>query len=150
MAAGASDPGRIETLTQAECERLLGEQDLGRIAIVIDGRPEIFPVNYVFDHGVVAFRTSTGLKLERGPYTQAAFEVDHIDEKTGVAWSVVVQGTAHDISTSIDTLSERLRTLDVNPAAPGERAEWMGVYADRITGRRFPVRRDLRSRGATR
>ncbi len=132
----ARGPG---VLREAECARLLKTKNLGRIALVVDGRPEIFPVNYAFDDGVVAFRTSTGLKLERGPYTLAAFEVDNVDETAGIAWSVVVHGTAQDISASLDTVSERLRRLIVKPAAPGPRHHWMAIYADRITGRRFRI-----------
>jgi nitroimidazol reductase NimA-like FMN-containing flavoprotein (pyridoxamine 5'-phosphate oxidase superfamily) len=127
-------------LSERECARLLKTQSIGRIALVVDGRPEIFPVNYAFDEGVVVFRTSTGLKLERGPYTPAAFEVDHFDSAAGVAWSVVVHGTAQDISSSLDTVSERLRKLAVTPAAPGSRRHWMAVYADKITGRRFSIK----------
>lgn len=127
-------------LSEAESTKLLKTQSIGRIALVVDGRPEIFPVNYVFDDGVVVFRTSTGLKLERGPYTPAAFEVDQLDTRAGVAWSVVVHGTAQDISDSLDTVSQRLRTLAVNPAAPGPRHNWMAVYADKITGRRFSIK----------
>jgi uncharacterized protein len=127
-------------LSGAECAELLKTRNFGRVALVVDGKPEIFPVNYAFDEGVVVFRTATGLKLERGPYTLAAFEVDDIDEKQGVAWSVVAHGTAQDISSSLDTLSERLRKLAVTPIAPGERPHWMAIYSDRMTGRRFPIR----------
>lgn len=130
----------VEVLSEDECRRLLTGENLGRIAIVVDGRPHIFPVNYAFDEGVVVFRTSPGLKLERGPLTAVAFEVDHVDQASGVAWSVVVQGTAHEITDAIDPLSERLRQLHVHPAAPGERREWMGVYATSISGRRFRIR----------
>lgn len=126
-------------LSETECAQLLQTQSVGRIALVVEGRPEIFPVNYAFDDGVVVFRTATGLKLERGPYTPAAFEVDQYDTKAGVAWSVVVHGTAQDISQSLDSLSESLRKLTVTPAAPGPRPHWMAVYADKITGRRFSI-----------
>lgn len=119
--------------------RLLKTRDVGRFAIVVDGRPEIFPVNYAFDERAVVFRTSTGLKLERGPYTPAAFEVDDVDRRSGVAWSVVVHGTAHEISDAADRLSEQLRKLVVKPAAPGARRRWMAIYADTITGRRFRI-----------
>ena len=135
-----SEAHRRGVLSESESARLLKTQSVGRIALVVEGRPEIFPVNYVFDEGVVVFRTASGLKLERGPYTPAAFEVDHVDATTGVAWSVVVHGTAQDISDSLDTVSERLRTLVVKPAAPGPRHNWMAVYADRITGRRFSIK----------
>jgi|SRR5579859_2726389 len=140
MGSGESPEGaEFEVLSEAECRRLLDTETLGRVAFVFDGRPQIFPVNYAFDDGVVVFRTSAGLKLERGPYTYAAFEVDHVDRATGVAWSVVVQGTAHDITDTIDTRSERLRQVLVKPVAPGDRSDWMGIYADRITGRRFKL-----------
>ena len=132
---------RTAVLSERECERLLKAKALGRLAIVVDGLPQIFPVNYAYDRRVVVFRTSPGLKLERGPYTQAAFEVDSVDRKAGVAWSVVVNGTAQDISGATDTLAEHLRRLAVRPQAPGARTRWMAVYAARITGRRFPLGR---------
>lgn len=133
------EDAELEVLSEAECRRLLETDTLGRVAFVFDGRPQIFPVNYAFDDGVVVFRTSAGLKLERGPYTYAAFEVDHVDRESGVAWSVVVQGTAHDITETIDIRSERLRHLMVKSLAPGARSDWMGVYASSITGRRFKL-----------
>jgi uncharacterized protein len=135
-----SPASRVAVLSERECSRLLKTRSIGRIAFVVDGRPEIFPVNYVFEERVVVFRTSSGLKLERGPYAQAAFEVDDVDSESGVAWSVIVHGTAQDISSSIDSLSERLRKLVVAPAAPGRRSSWMAIYAEQITGRRFSLR----------
>jgi nitroimidazol reductase NimA-like FMN-containing flavoprotein (pyridoxamine 5'-phosphate oxidase superfamily) len=129
----------IEVLSADESAELLRGEQLGRIAIVVDGRPEIFPVNYAFDAGVVVFRTAPGLKLERAPLTRAAFEVDGVDAEAGIAWSVVLKGTVYDITTTIDRLSEHLRQLVVRPAAPGERSEWLAVYSDSITGRRFSI-----------
>jgi nitroimidazol reductase NimA-like FMN-containing flavoprotein (pyridoxamine 5'-phosphate oxidase superfamily) len=128
---------RTAVLSERECARLLRTKDLGRLAIVVDGAPQIFPVNYAYDERVVVFRTSPGMKLERGPYTKAAFEVDSVDRKSGLAWSVVVHGTAQDISGATDVLAQRLRRLVVGPQAPGTRTRWMAVYADSITGRRF-------------
>ncbi len=112
-------------------------KDLGRLAIVVDGQPLIFPVNYAMDDRVVVFRTGPGVKLERGPYTRAAFEVDDVDRRGGVAWSVMVQGAMQEISESIDARSAKLRKLAVRTMAPGTKSRWMGVYAERITGRRF-------------
>lgn len=134
-----SEAGDLGVLSESDSIALLKTRGLGRIAIVVDGEPEIFPVNYAFEERAVVFRTASGLKLERGPYTAAAFEVDDLDPKSGVAWSVVVHGTVHDISEASDSLAERLRSLVVEPAAPGPRMSWMAIYADRITGRRFNV-----------
>lgn len=130
---------RVSVLTERDCIKLLNTKSVGRLAFIVDGRPEIFPVTYAFEDRVVVFRTSSGMKLERGPYAHAAFEVDDIDGGSGVAWSVVVHGTAQDISSSIDALSERLRKIVISPAAPGRRTSWMAIYADRITGRRFTL-----------
>ena len=127
----------IEVLSEEESRRLLKSRDIGRLAIVVDGQPEIFPVNYAFDEGVVVFRTAPGLKLERGPLTAAAFEVDEVDTTQGVAWSVVVKGTAHDVTGTMDEISEGLRKLVVHPRAPGNRSGWMAIYASSISGRRF-------------
>lgn len=131
----------LEELSEQECERLLTQRDLGRVAIVVDGRPQIFPVNYAFADGVVVFRTGEGLKLDRSPTTEVAFETDGIDETNGLAWSVMVQGTAQNITNTIDTRSERLRHLSVSPAAPGDRSYWVGIYVSHISGRRFKLGR---------
>lgn len=56
--------GQLRSLSEAECWTLLSSYDLGRIAFVIDGWPQVFPVNYVAEGGVVVFRTATGAKLE--------------------------------------------------------------------------------------
>lgn len=130
----------MRALSEKECVRLLGTKDLGRLAMVVDGQPLIFPVNYAMQDRVVVFRTGPGLKLERGPYTRVAFEVDDVDPRTRVAWSVLIQGTAQDISQSVDSRSVGLRKLGVRPAAPGSKSMWMGVYAETISGRRFKAR----------
>ena len=39
------DQRQLEEISEEECFTLLENQDLGRLAIVRDGRPEIFPVN---------------------------------------------------------------------------------------------------------
>jgi len=127
----------VDDLSREECERLLASQNLGRIAIIVDGRPQIFPVNYVLEDEVVVFRTSWGLKLERSPLTPVAFETDMVDTAAGEAWSVVLEGTAQDITEAIDTRSVSLRQLAVEPAAPGDRPYWMGVYVREMSGRRF-------------
>ena len=40
-----------------ECRRLLAQTVLGRLGVIVAGRPEMYPVNHVFDaeHDGVAF-----------------------------------------------------------------------------------------------
>ena len=129
----------VEVLAEDECRRLLGSRTLGRLALVVDGTPQIFPVNYAFAEGVVIIRSAPGLKLQHSPMTEVAFETDMEDAKAGIAWSVMVQGTAFDITDTLDTRYERLRHMRVEPEAPGKHDHWMGVYVHRISGRRFAL-----------
>ncbi|MFH8250225.1 pyridoxamine 5'-phosphate oxidase family protein [Microbacterium sp. B2969] len=66
-----------EALTDDQCWNLLARCSLGRLAVAIDGQPEIFPVNYVVDGPRVLFRTAPGSKLaELTANPRVAFEVD--------------------------------------------------------------------------
>jgi nitroimidazol reductase NimA-like FMN-containing flavoprotein (pyridoxamine 5'-phosphate oxidase superfamily) len=130
----------VETLSSADCLDLLSSRDLGRIALVIDDQPEIFPVNYAIDRPTVVFRVAPGTKPALAMNRRIAFEVDHLDRKAGVAWSVIVKGVALDVTTSKDPFTAFLRTADVRPAAPGDRPLWMAIYPSEISGRRFRVR----------
>ncbi len=127
----------VEELARAECVELLGRRDVGRLTIVVDGQPEVFPVNYALDGEVVVFRTGPGLKLLRGSPARVAFEVDEIDADGGVAWSVVVKGTAREITEALDAASERERALEIEPFSGAELRHWVRVLPREITGRRL-------------
>ena len=129
----------LEVLSQEQCEDLLRSKTVGRVAVVADGRPRIFPVNYRFAERAVVFRTASGFKLQHSPMTVVAFEIDEVDEQDGIAWSVVVEGTAEVITTAIDTRSLRLRRLAVEPLAPGAHPEWVAIHVESMSGRRFRV-----------
>jgi CBS domain-containing protein len=136
-AAGAEAERVIEVLDEDESLRLLTTRDLGRIAFVVEGRPQIRPVNYAVDNRMVVMRTAPGLMLDSAPGSCVAFEVDGYEVGAGLRWSVVVHGVAQDVTTSIDAFSAALRSLDVRPIAPGERRHWLAIYPNEITGRRF-------------
>jgi uncharacterized protein len=130
---------KLGVLSEDDCKRLLKTHDLGRFALIVDGSPEIFPVNYAYSDDVVVFRTTEGLKLDRSPLASVAFEIDGVDAELSTAWSVLVQGTAQNITRTLDARSQRLRELPVQPAAPGRRTDWIGIYVHRLSGRRFRV-----------
>ena len=54
---------RWQELTKSECFELLSGQRLGRVAVVDEQGPIIFPVNFVLDRHRVAFGTEEGTKL---------------------------------------------------------------------------------------
>ena len=127
----------VLTLFAEDCWALLRENALGRVAIVVEGVPRIFPVNYAAADGSVVFRTEPGTKLEHGPGSRACFEIDGYDEAAAVGWSVMVVGVLADITNSKDERSRRLRHLPVEPAAPGARLHWLELAADEVSGRSF-------------
>src|SRR5207249_1081662 len=45
------------------CWNLLRSAQVGRLAVSIKEQPDIFPINFVVDHGTVVFRTAEGTKL---------------------------------------------------------------------------------------
>ncbi len=124
-------------LTEEECWNLLRSHDLGRIAIVIDGLPVVFPVNYATGDGAVVFRTAPGTKLDKAPLAAVCFEIDGYDQRSATGWSVILSGVASEVTNAADRLGESLRRLPLYPAAPGLRQHWIAVYADAVSGRYF-------------
>jgi nitroimidazol reductase NimA-like FMN-containing flavoprotein (pyridoxamine 5'-phosphate oxidase superfamily) len=132
----------MEVVNDTECRRLLAERHLGRLAIVDWDGPMIFPVNYVFDQGLVIFRTDPRSKLDAATEAESvAFEIDAVEEGTRTGWSVVVRGTLAEI-TDPDHLA-RLRTLPLYPWAPGDTARYVRVLPHMVTDRRLRIPDDL-------
>lgn len=124
-------------LSTTQSWALLRECEVGRLAVVVDGGPDIFPVNYVVDHGSVVIRTAAGTKLAAACGHQVAFEVDGYDPEVAVAWSVVIKGEAQ----RVQGLYEMLDVIDL-PLFPWHSAPkpiYVRVTPDGITGRRFEV-----------
>jgi uncharacterized protein len=127
----------VLSLSDADCWALLRSHKLGRLAIVVEGRPRIYPMNYAAADDSVVFRTEPGAKLLYGPGAAACFEIDDYDDETALAWSVVVVGALNDITAATDERSRGLRRLAVEPAAPGQRLHWLALSTDEVSGRSF-------------
>jgi nitroimidazol reductase NimA-like FMN-containing flavoprotein (pyridoxamine 5'-phosphate oxidase superfamily) len=129
----------VDVLGRGACLDLLATAVVGRVGLVVDGKPVVLPVNYAQDGDTILFRTAEGSVLNQASLAVVAFEVDHIDPDTHCGWSVMIQGTALDIGDAIDATSERLRRLSLISWAPGVRQNWFKVQPDTITGRRLRV-----------
>ncbi len=127
----------LQALSEDECWAHLQGHQLGRIAIVVGGLPRVFPVNYAAGEGAIVFRSDPGSKLVHGPGSPACFEIDDYSPASGVGWSVVVSGRLEDITDADDPVSARLRSLPVEPLAPGRHLHWLALRADEISGRTF-------------
>lgn len=91
---------RLREISATDCLELLKSEEVGRIAVVVEGRPQIFPVNYALDASdSVILRTAIGTKLAAAVNHHVAFEVDHFDPHLHTGWSVVVHGVAHQTTT---------------------------------------------------
>jgi prepilin-type processing-associated H-X9-DG protein len=127
----------FEVLSQAECLEFLAVRHFGRIGVVVDGRPIILPVNYVFADGRVALRTDPGTKLTAAAQGHVAFEVDEIDESARTGWSVLVTGVGFDVTDALDAGSVAARQFPVDTWVPGRRTHWIRIESEQVSGRRL-------------
>lgn len=125
-------------LSLDDCWDLLAAGTLGRLALVVDNRPEIFPVNYVLERRSIVFRTSGGTKLWGAMTTKpAALEIDGYDPGPEEAWSVVVRGDIEVIH--IEEEKAAVDALQLEPWQPGTKDHYVRLKPLALTGRRFKV-----------
>jgi uncharacterized protein len=129
-------PGQIHELTKAECFELLAGQHLGRVAVVDDRGPVVFPVNFVLDRHTVVFRTEPGTKLDAaGLRGRVCFEADGTDAAARTGWSVIVRGEITEVTDGAELA--RLRELPLRVWAPGARDRYVRILPAVLTGRRI-------------
>jgi nitroimidazol reductase NimA-like FMN-containing flavoprotein (pyridoxamine 5'-phosphate oxidase superfamily) len=130
-------PHELEVLDDATAVALLKTRHLGRLAFAHEHWPVILPVNFAFDDPTVIIRTNDGTKLAESPHSAVAFEVDDADPLGSWGWSVLIQGTAFDITDADDDRSIRLRTIEIVTWPAGVRDHWLAVTAVNLTARAF-------------
>jgi len=124
-------------LDAAQCWDLLRGVEVGHLAVVVDGGPEIFPVNFVVENETVVLRTAEGTKLAAATEARVAFEVDGLDTEDDQAWSVVLKGIAHEVR-ELDDLVD-VAGLPLAPLSGSPKTRFLRIEGEQITGRRFPV-----------
>jgi uncharacterized protein len=134
----ANDRFGITVLETGTCWELLRSADVGRLAVAVGLHPDIFPINFVVDHGTVVFRTAEGTKLAAAVLGRGvAFEIDGYDADAGEAWSVVVKGRATEIEQVQDVFDAHDLPLFPWHASPKHR--FVRIEPVDISGRRFHV-----------
>ena len=138
---GSDRPGEtgqeLTGIGEEECFALLGRQNLGRLAIVRDGHPEIFPVNYAMDGRTITIRTAEGVKLTYASLAHVAFEVEDIDPVTREGWVVEVRGFAEEITDAGDPWSEHARDAGATPWVKGPHDRFLAISHTQVSGRRI-------------
>jgi len=71
-----------------QCLELLEQESLGRLAYVVDGRPEIRPLNFAVRQSSVMFRIGYRDTLDAIHLQAVVFVVDGIDRDARTGWSV--------------------------------------------------------------
>jgi uncharacterized protein len=127
-------------LDRPECLQLLAATSVGRIAVSVTGweHPVIRPVNYVFDEPSqsILIRSALGSKLQAVLQSaKAAFEIDGIDSEGRVGWSVVILGVSEEITNPAEL--GRIAHLGPEPWPPGDKAHWIRIRANTVSGRRI-------------
>jgi nitroimidazol reductase NimA-like FMN-containing flavoprotein (pyridoxamine 5'-phosphate oxidase superfamily) len=135
----------LEELAERECVELLATQVVGRVAVVVDGRASVFPVNYVLDRRHIVFRTDEGIKLAAARAgSMVTFEVDRSDPMYHTGWSVMATGQLEEVTDPEDL--GRVRGLPVR--AWGRSGQhWVRMPIASISGRRItgPPGRELKT-----
>ena len=133
-----SDEPGVSAVPEHTCWMLLRSVEVARLAVSVDARPDIFPINFAVDHGTLVFRTGEGSKfaaMMANPVV--AFEVDGYDASAQEAWSVVIHGRVEEIK----QLHERIESMDLPlfPWHADPKSRFVRIVPDDISGRRFHV-----------
>jgi uncharacterized protein len=131
---------RVEALSHDECVQLLAYKSfVGRIAFVIEGQPLVLPVNYLADEHAIVFCTAPGTKLGAlKDGARVAFEVDDSRALYHAGWSVLVTGTASEVTDEAEL--DALRRGPLRSWATPQSEHWVRIVIEDISGRRIPGR----------
>jgi nitroimidazol reductase NimA-like FMN-containing flavoprotein (pyridoxamine 5'-phosphate oxidase superfamily) len=126
----------VATLEPPDCWAALRTTERGRLAFTVGDQVEVFPINFVVDHGTVVFRTSsTSLIAQVLDGRPVAFEADGRTDDND--WSVVVKGQAREITGLYESIEAA--ELPIHPEQGGRKSRLGRISPSDITGRRFAV-----------
>jgi len=133
--SASEDLTAMEELPVAICWELTRTRRVGRLAVSVNSRARIFPINFVVDDETIVFRTAAGTKLSAARGADVEFEVDHYDASTGRAWSVIVAGRATE-DTETDEWAH-VHDLQLFPWHLAPKPYFVRIVPEAVTGRRF-------------
>ena len=134
-----NDTHQIAHIPHDECWSLLHRSGVGALATIAQGRPDLFPINYLVDGHTLLFRSAPGTKvaeLEVNPH--AAFVAQGQDAES--AWSVVLRGEVEMLTDQVEVVGSG--ALELASWAPGSKRVFMRLTPSSVQGRRVP-RSDL-------
>lgn len=129
-----SDDFRIEQMSTQECWAVLDRERFGRLAVAVQGEPDIFPINFLVDNGTLLMRTAAGTKLTE-LVINAAVAVEADGRDGDEAWSVIVKGLARMVDSFSETYADDEKHLET--WLPSDKPIYVEITVRDISGRRF-------------
>jgi nitroimidazol reductase NimA-like FMN-containing flavoprotein (pyridoxamine 5'-phosphate oxidase superfamily) len=129
---------RVDSLSREESLRLLEFKSyVGRVGFLSDGQIYVLPVNYLAENEAIFLCTGEGTKLSalRGG-SPVTFEVDASQPLYHSGWSVMVTGTAREVTDP--EILDRLRRGPLHSWAIPSSQHWVRISIDSISGRQIP------------
>jgi len=122
-------------LSEDECWDVVGNSGIGHLAF--QTQPvgvDIVPINYLITDHQLFFRSASGTKLSRlAHHPHVAVQVERLVD--GSWLSVVLKGQAERLA--LDEEIESSRVMELAPAQPGDKFNYVRIVPDAITGRTF-------------
>jgi len=136
----------VETLSEAQCRRLLGSVPVGRVVYTEHALPAVLPVAFeVASDGLLVLALRAGSSVIRAlDGTVAAFQADQLDTVSRTGWSVLVHGRA-EVVRDQDRYA-RLLSSGPRPWVTGREPAFVVITPELISGRRLqPTGRTARA-----
>ncbi|GAA2148551.1 pyridoxamine 5'-phosphate oxidase family protein [Kitasatospora kazusensis] len=126
---------RVQTLSEADCLRLLGTVPVGRVVYTEHALPAVLPVAFEVgpDGRLVLALRAGGTVVRALDGTVAAFQADRLDPATRTGWSVLVHGRAEVVRDP--ALHEHLLLTGPRPWIDGERQVFVLLTPELVSGR---------------
>lgn len=136
---GSNADSDVTDLGRSECLELLNLVSVGRVGASVNALPVIFPVHFALFEESVLFRTAPGTKLDAATIgAVVAFQADAREPFGESHWSVLLQGTASDVTDDSD--QAEARSVWIKPwAGIKEHHHLIRLEATNVTGRRFRI-----------
>ena len=132
-----SDPRNGAEIHDDEaCWERLRSEELGRLAVAVTGRPDIFPINYTVSDGAIYLRSAEGSKLVSVVINEwVAFEIDGYIPADNHAWSVVAHGKAELLGNL--EIEEYVAGLPLFPWNTSPKNRFIKIDVLELSGRSF-------------
>jgi len=126
---------RMGVISEEKAIELIRSTPIGRVAFNDGDDILALPVNFKWHEGTIVFRTLEGHKLSAASAGQnVCFEVDHWDPSDKSGWSVVIQGTAREVTNWAE--KEQLENIGLVPWTKEKwRRMWVRIEPTTISGR---------------